>query len=269
MPLKTQKRGDLVAEQVKRWITDKSLGPGDKLPKENELQRLFSVSKATAREALKSLEVQGLITLRTGPQGGATVREVPFQLTFQLLQNYLFFKDVGIADLYAVRRIVEPELAAGAVGHLTERDLAALERSIAICAPGSKNDAEALEQRQEDLHFHDILARANPNPLLRFLSEFINATLRQLVALSGRAADRRYQEFGKANVEAHRAILEAIRRKQPRKVHELMHRHIEEAEAHVIGMEASMERRLVLDRDVGIAVRPHSETGSVPAITRT
>src|ERR1700730_16361308 len=78
MALKTQKRGDLVAEHVKRWITARSLRPGDKLPKENELQRLFSVSKGTAREALKSLEVQGLVTLRTGPQGGATVAKVPF-----------------------------------------------------------------------------------------------------------------------------------------------------------------------------------------------
>jgi GntR family transcriptional regulator, transcriptional repressor for pyruvate dehydrogenase complex len=256
--LKTQKRGDLVAEQVKRWITEERLKPGDKLPKEIELQRLFEVSKATAREALKSLEVQGLITLRTGPQGGATVREVPFALAFQLLQNYLFFKEMGLADLYAVRRLVEPELAAGAVPHLTESDLGALERSIEICAPASASEAEAQRQRQEDLHFHDILARANPNPFLRFLSQFINETLRQLVALSERAADRRYQEFGAANVAAHRAILAAIRAEDIRQVRELMRRHIEEAEAHVLGLEASLERRLVLDGDIAVELLPYA-----------
>jgi GntR family transcriptional regulator, transcriptional repressor for pyruvate dehydrogenase complex len=256
MALKTQKRGDLVAEQVKRWITARRLRPGDKLPKEGELQRLFSVSKGTAREALKALEVQGLVELRTGPQGGATVVEVPFDLTFQLMQNYLFFKDVSVADLYAVRLMVEPELAAGAVPHLTERDFAAMERSIEICAPTSSTEAHALEQRQEDLHFHDILADANPNVLLGFISRFINQALRRLVVVSGRASDQSYQKFGRANVEAHRRILDAARRRQARKVRELMHRHIEEAAEHVRKLEATVERRLVLNSDIESQVQP-------------
>jgi DNA-binding transcriptional MocR family regulator len=75
-PLRSQKRGDLVVEEIKRWIAERRLGPGDKLPKEDELQTLFGVSKGTAREALKSLEVQGLVTVSTGPAGGAT-RSLP------------------------------------------------------------------------------------------------------------------------------------------------------------------------------------------------
>jgi len=65
-----------MVEDIKRWIAERRLGPGDKLPKEDELQALFGVSKGTAREALKSLEVQGLVTLKTGPAGGATIGEV-------------------------------------------------------------------------------------------------------------------------------------------------------------------------------------------------
>ena len=75
--LRAPKRGDLVVEEIKRWIAERRLGPGDKLPKEDELQTLFGVSKGTAREALKSLEVQGLVTVSTGPAGGATIGEVP------------------------------------------------------------------------------------------------------------------------------------------------------------------------------------------------
>lgn len=92
--IKQQKRGDLVAEEIKRLITEKDLKPGDRLPREVELQQLFSVSKSTIREALKSLEVQGLIKVTTGPAGGGMVVEVPLDRTLQLLQNYLFFKDV-------------------------------------------------------------------------------------------------------------------------------------------------------------------------------
>jgi GntR family transcriptional repressor for pyruvate dehydrogenase complex len=56
--LRSPKRGDLMVEEIKRWVADQKLAPGDKLPKEHELQALFGVSKGTAREALKSLEVQ-------------------------------------------------------------------------------------------------------------------------------------------------------------------------------------------------------------------
>jgi DNA-binding FadR family transcriptional regulator len=141
------------------------------------------VSKSTIREALKSLEVQGLIKVTTGPSGGGMVVEVPLDRTLQLLQNYLFFKDVTIDDIYTVRKLLEPELAAGAVPHLTERDFTALEANIACCdgASGVHDRGHMLRQRQEDTTFHDILAAANPNPFLRFSCELINEMIRQLI----------------------------------------------------------------------------------------
>src|SRR6478736_5343831 len=110
--MRASKRGDLVVEEIKRWIAERRLAPGDKLPKEDELQTLFGVSKGTAREALKSLEVQGLVKVTTGPAGGATIGEVPLERAFQLLQNYLFFREMDVAQIYAVRRLLEPVLAA-------------------------------------------------------------------------------------------------------------------------------------------------------------
>ena len=172
-----------MVEEIKRWIAERRLAPGDKLPKEDELQELFGVSKGTAREALKSLEVQGLVTVSTGPAGGATIGEVPFDRALQLLQNYLFFRELDVAQIYAVRRLLEPELAAGAVPHLTEEHFAALERSIETCAPHPASAEQALAQRQEDLHFHDVLAAANPNLLLRFMCQVINHLLRHSVAM--------------------------------------------------------------------------------------
>ncbi|WGR93004.1 FCD domain-containing protein [Bradyrhizobium sp. ISRA443] len=259
LDLKAPKRGDLVAEQVKRWITERNLGPGDKLPKENELQQMFSVSRGTTREALKSLEVQGLIRLSTGPNGGATIAEVPLGRTLQFVQNYLFFQDLSVEDVYAARRIVEPEIAAGAVENLTDADLEALERSIAVCAPVSTSQAHALEQRQEDLHFHDILARANRNAFLRLIGEMINQMLRQLVVLGGNAAHEQYQRFGRENVKAHRAILDAIRSGDIDSVRKLMVRHIIDAERHVKKLQGVIRGRLVLDSDVDFQLRSRSE----------
>src|SRR5436853_1093 len=67
LAIRQLKRPDLVAQEIKRLITEKNLSPGDRLPRESELQAQFQVSKGTIREALKSLEVQGLITISTGP----------------------------------------------------------------------------------------------------------------------------------------------------------------------------------------------------------
>src|SRR3974390_2223341 len=55
--------------------------------------------------------------------------------------------------------------------------------------------AQARAQRQEDLHFHNVLATANPNPLLRFMCEVINRLLRHLVTLGNQPAHPAYQKL--------------------------------------------------------------------------
>lgn len=249
------KRGDEMVEEIKAWIAEKRVAPGDKLPKESELQALFGVSKGTAREALKSLEVQGLVKVTTGPAGGATIGEVPLERALQHLQNYLFFRSLDIRQIYAVRRMLEPELAAGAVPHLTEEHFTALERSIAICAPQSSGRAEALVQRQEDLHFHDVLAAANPNVLLRFMCQVINHLLRHSVAM-GEPNLPAGHKLGETNVAAHRRLLAAARKGDAARVRKLMVDHIDEAEHHVLQLSAAVRQRFVSDAELRPRVQP-------------
>ena len=242
------KRSDLVAEEIKRLITDKSLNPGDRLPRESELQAQFGASKGTIREALKSLEVQGFLKISTGPSGGGTIIEVTLDRTLQLLQNYLFFKDVTIEDIYAARRLLEPELAAGAVPHLTEDDFRALELSIACCDPTSSHE-DLLHQRREDVNFHDILAAANPNSFLRFICELINEMIRQLIVYGNRTPQAEHRRFGEANASIHREITAAARARDVDTVRRLMARHMEEATKHVKRMKGRLQGRLILDAD--------------------
>ena len=246
--IKQLKRSDLVAEEIKRLITDKNLSPGDRLPRESELQAQFEVSKGTIREALKSLEVQGLVKVSTGPSGGGTIVEVPLDRTLQFLQNYLFFKEVTIDDIYKVRQWLEPELAAGAVAHLTEADFEALEHSIACCDPISSRE-DLLSQRREDVNFHDILAAANPNPFLRFTCELINEMIRQLIVFGNRTPQAEHRRFGEANANIHREIVMAARERNADKVRELMARHMADAASSVKRMKGRVQGRLILDAD--------------------
>ena len=251
------KRGDEMVDEIKAWIADRRLAPGDKLPKESELQALFGVSKGTAREALKSLEVQGLVKVTTGPAGGATIGEVALEKALEQLQNYLFFRTLDLPQIYAVRRVLEPELAAGAIPHLTEEHFAAMERSIAICAPHSSDREQALVQRQEDLHFHDVLANANPNTLLRFMCQVINHLLRHSVAM-GEPNHPAGHELGETNVAAHRRLLAAARKGDAARVRKLMVEHIDEAEQHVLKL-AAVRQRFVSDFDLRRRVVPRPQ----------
>ncbi len=255
LAIRQLKRPDLVAQEIKRLITEKNLSPGDRLPRESELQAQFQVSKGTIREALKSLEVQGLITIPTGPSGGGTVVEVPLDRTLQFMQNYLFFQEVTIDDIYTVRQMLEPELAAGAVPHLTEADFDALEHSIACCDP-TQSSEDLVSQRREDVNFHDILAAANPNPFLRFTCELINEMIRQLIVFANRTPQSEHRRFGEANARIHRDIVQAARERDAVKVHALMQQHMRDAASSVKRMKGRIQGRLILDADSLRSPRP-------------
>ena len=248
------KRSDLVAEEIKRLMTSKNLVPGERLPQETELQEMFNVSKGTVREALKSLEVQGLITVSTGPGGGGMAVEVPLDRAFQLLQNYLFFKEVSIEDIYQARCLLEPELAASAVPHLGEAEFAALERNVQLCTPachsGTGPGSDLLAQRQDDLNFHDIFAAASPNPFLRFICEMINQMLRQLTVYDNKMNPEEQQNFGARNAAFHTELVEAARARDTERVRACMREHMLDARASVTRLHGRLHGRLILDSEM-------------------
>ena len=88
------------------------------------------------REALKSLEVQGLVEVISGPQGGARLVRVPEDRSMQLLANYFYFQNIRAADIYELRRTIEPLVVREVTPVLTAADLAALRQTIEICRGG-------------------------------------------------------------------------------------------------------------------------------------
>jgi DNA-binding FadR family transcriptional regulator len=208
------KRSDWVVEQIKTWIAVEGLSPGDRLPQEKELIERFGVSKGTMREALKSLEVQGLVRISTGPRGGASIASVSIDRSTQLLANYFYFQGLTLAQVYAVRKLLEPELAALVADRLTEADFRALEASIGLCSCAPSDKRMTYRQRQAELDFHDVLANACPNPLLALNCRFMNALLRDCTVLRKVYADPDDSEIpsgmdrvAEDGVAAHRRLL--------------------------------------------------------------
>lgn len=219
------KRADAIAEELKRWIVTEALRPGDKLPQESELTETFGTSRWTIREALKSLEVQGLTKIMPGPGGGARVAEVSEDNATQLLANFFYFRPLTVRNLYDMRILIEPVLAEDVVGRLEPSHFAELEKTIAITRREAVSEDDLREQRAAELEFHNILASASGNPMLSFFCRFINSLLNDWVIYNRTYVDPA-ERFACENIEYHEQLLEAYRREDRACVCRVMREHV-------------------------------------------
>jgi DNA-binding FadR family transcriptional regulator len=171
-------RTEEIVEVLKRWITDRSLQPGDALPTEKAMIAHFRASRSSVREALRALEYQGLIRTRRGAGGGTEIARVSYDRTADFLRGYLYFDEITWEQIYEARALLEPAIAREVVGRLEEDDFAALEATIRTGETGADGDMERL--RQAEIEFHAILARRASNPILGFMARFLNSVMSDL-----------------------------------------------------------------------------------------
>lgn len=207
-----------VAKQLERLIAEE-LKPGDLLPPERELVRMLGVSRSSVRDAIRSLELMGLLEPR---QGIGTVVCDPAAAPANPLASALLEKRKMVADLVDVRRMIEPAL--------TRR--AALQASCKAIA-----DMEAILQRQEakvragelgieeDSEFHYAIALASENSavlkVVDVLMDLLRDTREQSLQVEGR------QE---KSLAGHHRILNALKRGDAVGAEAAMRRHLQEIE---------------------------------------
>ena len=177
---RTRRRPEAIADRIKDYIRTEGLQPGDRLPQERDLIDRFKAAKGTMREAMKALETQGLIFTRTGPGGGAFVAKPSAGHALELLSTHFFFEQPSLAEIYAIRKALEPEVAALLAGRMTPDELARLESTIRLYDHAPVDLDEQYRQRIAELDFHSMLAQLCPNPLLGFLCGLMHTLLRDL-----------------------------------------------------------------------------------------
>lgn len=228
-------------------IVEQGLRPGDRLPGERELMRLFGASKGSVREALSALRSQGLIRTRTGPGGGIFLAEIDARHARALLSNYFLFRTPTIGDIYAVRCEIEPELAASLAGRLSQDDFARLERTLRIYDAPPRNAAEEYEQRLAELDFHTVLTELCPNAVLGFYCSFLQKLLREL-SVCRRIYDAPHPELRDAALSYQIPLLRALKAGDAETARRIMTEHMETARDYMIRMEATLAPGL-LQRD--------------------
>ncbi len=203
----SRKRALRVAQQIVDDIERRGAAIGDKLPAEQEMLQRYGVARATLREALRFLELQGVIFLRPGPGGGPVVQEPrprDFASTMALLLQFL---GTTFRSLMEVRQAVGPTMASLAAERATSEDIRKLNLSLANLQALS---GRSVEHAEENRRFHDLLAWASGNPLIGFMiSSLHNITSASDIRIAYTAEERDYQ------LKVYGRIVKAIENRNP------------------------------------------------------
>jgi len=214
---------EAVAEQIQRRIIE-DLEPGDALPPERELARMFKVSRSSVRDAIRKLELLGLVEARQGSR--TVVREPSADALSTPLTSVLLQKRKVVAELLDFRRVLEPPLARRAALHASQEQLAEMEDVLRRQQAKLESGEIAIE---EDSEFHYCIARAAENGVLLKVVDVLMDLLRKTRERSLQTAGRQQKSLA-----GHRRILAALKRGDAAAAAAAMRRHLAEIEKIVL-----------------------------------
>lgn len=213
-----------VAQQIQRLIVDGALKPGDKLPPERELAARFAVSRGSVRDAIRTLELVGLVVPRQGE--GTVVADVSPEAVVMPIASVLSRKRELIAELLEIRKMIEPALAARAAVRATPEEIARLEDLLRRQREKIVRGESAVE---EDTEFHYVIALAARNGVVRRVIDVLMRLLRETRARSLQTHGRPQRSLA-----GHKRILEAIKRRDPEAAERAVRQHVEQIEEIVL-----------------------------------
>ncbi len=227
-PVRKQRVSHHVAIEICRMIRDGNLRPGDSLPPERDLARMLHVSRASLREALRGLEIGGIVESRHG--GGTVVRrfsafgtESPLAMIFEASHDL-------VSDLWEVRRIVEPALAERAAVRATDEGIESLRVMLEYHREPYGRAGTGEVARALDRDFHGAVASLSGNEAAEQVIHLLNSLVHR-----GYHAQRSFiLERRKRAYARHRAIYEAIRDGDPVRARKTMLDHLEEIEEYIL-----------------------------------
>jgi len=200
-PIKKTRLSEAAIEQIKGLIVRKDMQPGDKLPSERYLVEALNISRTSIREALRMLEIMGLVEVKPGK--GVYVKELTGDLFFPL-SSWLSTHRETLYHHFEARLVLEPAAAALAAKRAREEDIKALEKAM-------KTFEETLEEDdivgfiRADIEFHRLIAEATNNKTIQLV---MNAIARY--SFEGWKASLRTEGRAQQTPGEHRKLLNAI-----------------------------------------------------------
>jgi GntR family transcriptional regulator, transcriptional repressor for pyruvate dehydrogenase complex len=238
-PIKPKRVFEEICARIRSEIAAGSLRPGDKLPPERDLAETFNVSRTAVREALRSLEMAGLVGLQKGAKGGAFILDGNPTLT-RSLQDMISLGRISLADLTEARTLVQEVVVRLACARATEADLAALEHDIDEVEALTRN-GRLRERLDYSINFYKILANITKNRVIIILIDSLTYILRLVVSEVG-------PEPKNDLVETRRAFVKCLRARDADGAVREMTAHLERLHDHLARAQRKSSPRMVRSR---------------------
>jgi len=216
---KVQSAPQQIAALIKESILEGALGPGSKLPTEEEMTELFGVSRPTLRDALRDLRARHVLEAERGRNGGYRVGDLSLVTLGDSVGEFISLSlganKLTFGQLYEVRAALEVLSASTAALERTDADLVVLERALADVLDAPDQLPEVFRR---DAAFHHSLAECTHNPLMIGFSGAAAIAFRQLTVDEDTLKPK--------DVLAHLdEVTEAVRAGDPRAATAAMRRH--------------------------------------------
>jgi GntR family transcriptional repressor for pyruvate dehydrogenase complex len=206
-----------VARQIRCQVLEK-LRPGDKLPPERELAETLSVSRSSVRDAIRSLELLGLVDPRSG--FGTLVCEISTDRVVNPRANALARRRQWVFELLDFRKMLEPALASRAAKRASPAQIAGMGEILGRQQEKVRLGDIAID---EDAEFHYCVATASGNSVvlkvLDIVMDLLLETRERSLQVGGRP---------RKSLSGHRRILTAIKRHNAPAAEGAMRRHIQD-----------------------------------------
>ncbi len=223
----------IIVEKLLELVRDRSIKTGDKLPPERELSKLMKVSRPSLREALKSLEMMGIISIRQG--SGAFVRKLDPENVVEHLDIVFTLDDTLYHDLFKARRVLESAIAGMAAENISEAELVEIEANIREAASAIRKPEEFLKL---DFKLHGMILKASRNRILPVFIQSINK-----LNMMMRERTNSYIKIRKSSIQDHQNILKALRARDPNRAAKAMEEHLFNVESGYYGLRSEGEQK--------------------------
>ncbi len=217
-PLEPKRAFEAIAEQIKDLVCSGQLNPGDRLPGERELAALFKTGRMVVRESLRMLEQSGFIYIKSGYRGGSFVKDLGSDVMTGSIADLAKLGRISLEQLTEARIEIESAVIGLVAKRMDEADLERLRKNVEY---SEQLIAEGKMEREGNIMFHLILAKAAKNYLLEIIIESVMNVVDSLA----RRLKPGIRHSAKI-VEVHRAIYEALRDKDVEQARKLMRDHL-------------------------------------------
>lgn len=216
---------NIVIDHIKEMLKRKELGIGDKLPPERILAQNLEVSRATVSEAIKIMEIIGLIKCTQG--GGNYIHQNLEKIFNNPLSSIYLMSDTFEMEILEFRRMIEVQAIEVCIEKITHEEILELE-GVHRRLQESQDEEELAKL---DKKFHYLIAKSSKNPFVVAIFNSISNLLEDSIKTSRRKVVNKY---GKSTIEVkHQEILDAIKAKDKSRAKQAISDHLMDVEASI------------------------------------